>query len=59
MGVPVLTLAGERFGSRQGVGIMANAGLTEWIACDEADYLERSQACDRSATASRLAKRLA
>ncbi|MBL0076528.1 MAG: tetratricopeptide repeat protein [Rhodocyclaceae bacterium] len=42
MGVPVLTLAGERFGSRQGVGIMTNAGLTEWIACDEADYLERA-----------------
>ena len=32
MGVPVLTLAGESFLSRQGVGLMANAGLSEWIA---------------------------
>lgn len=42
MGVPVLTLAGERFLSRQGVGLMMNAGLPEWVAADPVDYLARA-----------------
>jgi predicted O-linked N-acetylglucosamine transferase (SPINDLY family) len=44
MGVPVLTLAGERFLSRQGVGLMMNAGLPEWIASNPGDYLARAVA---------------
>lgn len=44
MGVPVLTLAGERFLSRQGVGILMNAGLPEWIAADADDYVARAVA---------------
>lgn len=42
MGVPVLTLAGERCLSRQGVGILMNAGLPEWIAADSDDYRARA-----------------
>lgn len=42
MGVPVLTLAGESFLSRQGVGILMNAGLPEWIASDTDDYVARA-----------------
>lgn len=42
MGVPVLTLAGEHFLSRQGVGILMNAGLPEWIAVDADDYIARA-----------------
>jgi predicted O-linked N-acetylglucosamine transferase (SPINDLY family) len=42
MGVPVLTLAGERFLSRQGVGLMMNAGLPEWIATDTDNYVARA-----------------
>jgi len=42
MGVPVLTLMGERFLSRQGVGLLTNAGLTEWIAADAGDYVVRA-----------------
>jgi predicted O-linked N-acetylglucosamine transferase (SPINDLY family) len=44
MGVPVLTLAGERFLSRQGVGLMMNAGLPNWVATDPDDYLARAMA---------------
>ena len=44
MGVPVLTLAGERFVSRQGVGLLTNAGLPEWIAADANDYVARAVA---------------
>ena len=44
MGVPVLTLQGERFLSRQGVGMLMNAGLPEWIAADPADYVLRATA---------------
>ena len=44
MGVPVLTLAGERFLSRQGVGLLMNAGLPEWIATDPDDYVNRAVA---------------
>jgi protein O-GlcNAc transferase len=42
MGIPVLTLAGERFLSRQGVGLLMNAGLPDWIATDTRDYLARA-----------------
>jgi protein O-GlcNAc transferase len=44
MGVPVLTLAGEHFLARQGVGLLANAGLPEWIAADANDYVARAVA---------------
>ena len=44
MGVPVLTLAGDRFVSRQGVGLLMNAGLPEWIAVDAEDYVARAMA---------------
>ena len=42
MGVPVLTLAGKHFLSRQGVGLLMNAGLPEWIAETEDDYVSRA-----------------
>lgn len=42
MGVPVLTLAGSSFLSLQGVGLMMNAGLKEWVATDQENYLERA-----------------
>jgi predicted O-linked N-acetylglucosamine transferase (SPINDLY family) len=44
MGVPVLTLAGRQFLARQGVGLLMNAGLPEWVATDEDDYLSRAVA---------------
>lgn len=40
MGVPVLTLTGERFLERQGVGLLMNAGLPAWIATDLDDYVK-------------------
>jgi hypothetical protein len=42
MGVPVLTLAGDRLVSRQGVGLLANAGLPDWIATDADDYVSKA-----------------
>ncbi len=42
MGVPALTLAGERFVSRQGLGLMRNAGLPEWVAGSPEDYVARA-----------------
>ncbi len=42
MGVPVLTLSGKSFLSRQGVGLLMNAGLPEWIADDADDYVARA-----------------
>lgn len=42
MGVPVLTLAGRQFLARQGVGLLMNAGLPEWVASDQDDYLSRA-----------------
>jgi protein O-GlcNAc transferase len=44
MGVPVLTLAGNSFLSRQGVGLMMNAGLPDWIGADPGDYVARAVA---------------
>jgi len=42
MGVPMLTLAGKHFLSRQGIGLLMNAGLPEWIAADADDYVARA-----------------
>jgi predicted O-linked N-acetylglucosamine transferase (SPINDLY family) len=42
MGVPAVTLAGTCFLARQGVGILMNAGLAEWIASDADDYVART-----------------
>ena len=42
MGVPVLTLSGDTFVSRQGVGILTNAGLPEWVAADAGDCVARA-----------------
>ena len=42
MGVPVLTLAGERFLSHIGESILQNAGLPEWIASGADDYVARA-----------------
>lgn len=42
MGVPVLTLAGDSFLARQGVGLLTNAGLPDWIATDADDYLAKA-----------------
>ena len=39
MGVPVLTLAGESFLSRQGVGLLENIGLHDWVAPDVEHYV--------------------
>lgn len=39
MGVPMLTLTGSSFLSRQGAGIMVNAGLSNWVASDDDEYL--------------------
>ena len=44
MGVPVLTLPGENFLSRQGLGLLMNAGLPEWVATNTDDYVARALA---------------
>jgi len=42
MGVPVLTLQGNSLVSRQGVGILMNAGLPHWVAKDQDEYLTKA-----------------
>ncbi|MBF0463368.1 MAG: tetratricopeptide repeat protein [Magnetococcales bacterium] len=42
MGVPVLTRQGNRFLSHQGETLLRAAGLSAWIAADEADYLRKA-----------------
>ena len=43
MGVPVLSLPGATALSRQGLSILQNLGLPDWVAADEADYLALAQ----------------
>jgi predicted O-linked N-acetylglucosamine transferase (SPINDLY family) len=40
MGVPVVTLTGDRFAGRVGTSILAGAGFTEGIAASPAEYVE-------------------
>ncbi len=44
MGVPVFTLAGDRMIGRQGVGLLMNSGLSEWVADSEEGYLRAALA---------------
>lgn len=48
MGVPFITLRGDRLVAHQGEGILHNVGLAEWIAADADAYvaLARDQAAD-------------
>lgn len=39
MGVPTLTLRGDRLIARQGSGLLLAAGLPDWIAADEAGFV--------------------
>ena len=40
MGVPVITLAGDRHASRVGVSLLSNTGLPELVAQTEGEYIE-------------------
>ncbi|MBN2815865.1 MAG: tetratricopeptide repeat protein [Campylobacterales bacterium] len=42
MGVPVLTLAGDRLISHQGESIAYNTGLSEWVASNLIDYIDKA-----------------
>lgn len=39
MGVPTITLAGERLVARQGASLMSGAGLGDWVASSQDDYV--------------------
>ena len=42
MGVPTLTLAGDTLLSRQGAGIVTPAGLSDWVAMNEEEYVTKA-----------------
>ncbi|MCA0212243.1 MAG: tetratricopeptide repeat protein [Proteobacteria bacterium] len=42
MGVPTLTLAGDRLIARQGAGLLAAAGLGDWVAGDVPTYIQQA-----------------
>ena len=44
MGVPVITLAGDRFIARVGESVLHSAGLPDWVAQGEEDYVARAVA---------------
>jgi predicted O-linked N-acetylglucosamine transferase (SPINDLY family) len=53
MGVPVLSLVGDRFIARVGESILQTVGLSEWIGSDRDDYVRK--AVDYAADLPRLA----
>jgi predicted O-linked N-acetylglucosamine transferase (SPINDLY family) len=53
MGVPAITRRGDRFLSHVGESIAHNAGLADWIAADDDDYVAR--AVDKASDLGRLA----
>jgi len=42
MGVPVLALAGTRHAGRVGASILTRVGLTDWLAQDEEQYIQKA-----------------
>lgn len=51
MGVPVVTLAGERPYGRSGASILGALGLDDWVATNAADYIASASAHARDAPA--------
>jgi len=53
MGVPVVTLAGDRHASRVGASLLRAMGRADWVAIDWADYVRKATglAADRAALA--------
>ncbi|MGC2048662.1 MAG: glycosyltransferase, partial [Gallionella sp.] len=47
-GVPVLTMQGSNYISHLGESIMQNAGLPDWIAAEEEDYIDKAVAFSRN-----------
>ena len=44
MGVPLLTVPGERPGSRSAASVLTTAGMSDWIAASAEDYVHRAVA---------------
>lgn len=44
MGVPMITLEGDRYVSRFGLSILTNLGYPEWIASNEKEYIHKASA---------------
>ena len=42
MGVPVVTLTGDRYVSRMSTAVLSGAQLPEWISSSEQDYLDKA-----------------
>ncbi len=42
MGVPLLTMGGDRYVSRMGVSMLQNLGIEDWIAVDTQDYINKA-----------------
>ncbi|MCG8373750.1 MAG: tetratricopeptide repeat protein [Balneolales bacterium] len=42
MGVPMITMEGDRYVSRFGVSILNNLGYPEWIALNEDEYIQKA-----------------
>jgi len=57
MGTPILTLAGDSYVSRQGVGLLAGVGLEEFVAANREDLV--AKAVGWVAAPGRLAERAA
>lgn len=48
MGVPVVTMRGSTHSGRMGASLLTAAGIPEWIAADEREYLEIASAAAAS-----------
>jgi predicted O-linked N-acetylglucosamine transferase (SPINDLY family) len=47
MGVPTVTLAGDRLIARQGASLLCAAGLADWVAATPAEYVDKALAFAR------------
>src|SRR6185312_12184107 len=56
MGVPVVTLRGDRFAGRLGATVLHNAGFADLIAETKEEYIEKAVALGRSRRAPELVR---
>ena len=57
MGVPVLTLAGDSYVSRQGVNLLKHVGIPEYIAMEKGQLIAKALACAKTGKRTDSARR--
>ena len=58
MGVPVITLTGKNYITRQSASVLSNVGLSDWIVKNKSEYIQKLKKLTNYETISKLRSNL-